>query len=248
VILAGLILAFTAYLFKAGLWARAQARKAVLGLLLFVIIYTIFMTVPPKSSEKYYLPVYTVLNLIAGLGWYALADWAKKFAPSHLDKIFPVIVLAGVILVQAVWSLSAFPYYVSYFNPLFGGNPRANQILAIGSGEGLDLAAEYLNQKTKAKQLKVMSWYGIGPFSYYFVGETTPLVGSKAWGSDEIAKLKQMDYLVVYANQWRRQLPGGLFPWLEGIEPEHRVWFDGIEFVRIYDVDAIPRERFITNP
>jgi hypothetical protein len=43
-----------------------------------------------------------------------------------------------------------------------------------------------------------------------------------------IARLQKMDYLVVYADQWRRQLPAGLFSWLEGIEPEYRVWFDSI--------------------
>jgi hypothetical protein len=63
-----------------------------------------------------------------------------------------------------------------------------------------------------------------------------------------IARLQQMDYLVVYANQWRRQLPAGLFSWLEGIEPEYRVWFDGIELARIYDVKSIPMDKFTSSP
>jgi hypothetical protein len=112
----------------------------------------------------------------------------------------------------------------------------------------LDLAAEYLNQKSNAKELKVMSWYGIGPFSYFFDGESTPLYGSRRWDSDMISRLQQMDYLVVYANQWQRQLPGGFFPWLEGLEPEYRVLFDGIELARIYDVKSIPGEKFAADP
>jgi 4-amino-4-deoxy-L-arabinose transferase-like glycosyltransferase len=248
VILAGLVLAFLAYRFRIHIFSEAKTRKVILGLLLFVLMYTILMTIPPKTSEKYYLPVYTVFDLIAGLGWFAMADWLKKFAPARMRAVFPGVVLAVVVLIQASLSLRTFPYYLTYFNPLFGGNRKANQVLTIGSGEGLDLAAAYINQKPGAAQLKVMSWYGIGPFSYYFDGETIPLYGSRAWDAETISTLKQMDYLVVYANQWRRGLPGGFFPWLEGLEPEHRVWFDGIELARVYNVKSIPDEKFAAKP
>lgn len=248
VILAGLVLALVASISKISLFSDATARKIVISLLLYVLLFTIMMTVPPKSSEKYYLPVYLVFDVIAGLGWYAIADWAKKFFPARWQAGFGLFILATIVLGQASLSLRTFPYYVTYFNPLLGGNRRANQVLTIGSGEGLDLAAAYLNQKPNAAQLKVMSWYGIGPFSYYFDGESIPLSGARQWDSAMIVRLQQMDYLVTYANQWRRGLPGGFFPWLEGTEPEYRVWFDGIELARIYNVNDIPTEKFTPNP
>jgi hypothetical protein len=248
VIVIGLVLAMAAYFLKAGALASARPRMALRGMLLFAILYTIFMTIPPKSSEKYYLPVYVVFDLIAGIGWFSAADWAKKYVPSRLRAALAFLVLLGVLALQAALALRTFPYYVTYFNPLLGGNRRANQTLNLGSGEGLDLAADYLNQKPGAKRLKAMSWYGIGPFSYYFDGETVPLYGSGEWTAEDIARLRQLDYLVVYVNQWKRQIPGGLFPWLEGVEPEQRVWFDGIELARIYKVKAIPAEKFISNP
>jgi hypothetical protein len=248
VIVIGLVLAMAAYFLKAGALAEARLRRALRGMLLFAILYTIFMTIPPKSSEKYYLPVYVVFDLIAGIGWFSAADWAKKYVPSRLRAALAFLVLLGVLALQAALALRTFPYYVTYFNPLLGGNRRANQTLNLGSGEGLDLAADYLNQKPGAKWLKAMSWYGIGPFSYYFDGETVPLYGSGEWTAEDIARLRQLDYLVVYVNQWKRQIPGGLFPWLEGVEPEQRVWFDGIELARIYKVKAIPAEKFISNP
>ena len=247
-ILAGLLLSLAAWLTKTGGLAEVRARKAVRGLLIFVLTYTIFLTIPPKTSEKYYLPVYAALDLIAGIGWYSAVDWLKKFVPPRLRAAFLVSALAGLVFLQAILALRTFPYYVTYFNPLLGGNRRANEILNLGSGEGLDLAAAYLNQKPGAEWLKVMSWYGIGPFSYYFVGEVTPLYGSKAWTDTDIARLQQMDYLVVYVNQWKRQLPGGLFPWLDGLEPEHRLWYDGIELARIYNVRSIPVEKFPALP
>jgi hypothetical protein len=248
VIVIGLVLAMAAYFLKAGALAEARPRRALRGMLLFAILYTIFMTIPPKSSEKYYLPVYVVFDLIAGIGWFSAADWAKKYVPSRLRAALAFLVLLGVLALQAALALRTFPYYVTYFNPLLGGNRRANQTLNLGSGEGLDLAADYLNQKPGAKRLKAMSWYGIGPFSYFFDGETVPLYGSGEWTAEDIDRLRQLDYLVVYVNQWKRQIPGGLFPWLEGVEPEQRVWFDGIELARIYKVKAIPAEKFISNP
>jgi hypothetical protein len=248
VIVIGLVLAMAAYFLKAGALASARPRMALRGMLLFAILYTIFMTIPPKSSEKYYLPVYVVFDLIAGIGWFSAADWAKKYVPSRLRAALAFLVLLGVLALQAALALRTFPYYVTYFNPLLGGNRRANQTLNLGSGEGLDLAADYLNQKPGAKRLKAMSWYGIGPFSYFFDGETVPLYGSGEWTAEDIDRLRQLDYLVVYVNQWKRQIPGGLFPWLEGVEPEQRVWFDGIELARIYKVKAIPAEKFISNP
>ena len=212
VILAGLVLAILAYVSKISLFTDTRRRKMVTSLLLYVLLFTILMTIPPKSSEKYYLPVYTVLDLIAGLGWYAWLIGRRSLLRRRLRIALPYILLVSVVLVQASLSLRTFPYYVTYFNPLLGGNRRANQVLTIGSGEGLDLAAQYLNQKPNATHLKVMSWYGIGPFSYYFVGDTTPLYGSRGWDSGWISRLQQMDYLVIYANQWRRQTARRLVP------------------------------------
>jgi hypothetical protein len=248
IVLAGLLLTLAAYIFRIGTLAELRTRRAILNLLLFVVVYTAVMTIPPKSSEKYYLPVYTVLDLVAGIGLYAGVAWVKKFFPPRMQTAIPAVILAALILTQALLALRTFPYYVTYFNPLLGGNRRANQVLMIGSGEGLDLAADYLNRKPNAEQLKVMSWYGIGPFSYYFVGESVPLYGSREWSVQDIARLRQVDYLVVYSNQWRRQLPGGLFPWLEGVEPEQRIWFDGIELARIYNVKSFPPEKFSVHP
>jgi 4-amino-4-deoxy-L-arabinose transferase-like glycosyltransferase len=248
VILAGLVLALLCFVLKKGLFGEIRARKVILALLVFVAMYTLLMTIPPKTSEKYYLPVYTIFDLIAGLGWYTLAEQVGKIIPGRWRYVVPTILLVIVVVVQAALDLPTFPYYVTYFNPLLGGKHRANQVLTIGSGEGLDLAAEYLNQKPHSDQLKVMSWYGIGPFSYYFDGESVPLYGARDWDSEMIAKLREVDYLVIYANQWRRQLPEGFFPWLDGMEPEQRIWFDGIELARVYNVKNFPARMFTLNP
>jgi hypothetical protein len=179
--------------------------------------------------------------LIAGLGWYACVDWIGKFKPFAGKRIFPYLALSAIILVQIVGTMRTYPYYSVYFNPLLGGSRRAGEVLSLGSGEGLDLAAEYLNNKPDAENLKAMSWYGNGPFSYYFVGESRPL-WSYIWNEEKISELKEMDYLVVYSTQWERGIPVGLFTHLAWVEPEHSVWINNIEYARIFDVNTLPPE------
>jgi hypothetical protein len=247
--LLGLMAAFIALLRQYTPFHERKIRQATSGLILFTLIYTLCITIPPKSSSKYYLPVYPVLSLIAGMGWYALAERSKSYLPKAGKKIIPALALVVVVLLQAQQCWSVHPYYLTYLNPWMAANPQARENLSMGSGEGLDLAAAYLNQKPGAVNLHVLSWYGTGPFSFYFVGYTEPIrVGSRFDHPEAIRRLKDMDYLVVYSNQWQRQIPGGLFPLIEGVEPEKRIFLNGIEYVRIYNVEAIPEERFTLQP
>ena len=241
VILFGLVVALAAYVFKFSLFKEKKVRRAVIGLLLFLVVYTLFLTFASKTSDKYYIPVYPVFDLIAGLGCYACVDWIGNLKPFAGKKIFPYLALSVIILVQIVGTMQTYPYYSVYFNPLLGGSRRAGEVLSVGSGEGLGLAAEYLNNKPDAENLKAISWYGNGPFSYYFVGETRTL-WSYIWDERKISELKEMDYLVVYSTQWARGIPVGLFTHLAGVEPEHSVWINNIEYARIYDVNTLPPE------
>ena len=75
VVLLGLLAALLTYLFKKGALAEVRVRRGLGALLLFALLYTLIMTIPPKSSPKYYLPVHMVLDLAAGIGWAAAAAW-----------------------------------------------------------------------------------------------------------------------------------------------------------------------------
>lgn len=234
--LAGLLLAFLAYLFKVEVLGEKTIRRAVVGLLLFVALYTIVMTIPPKSSPKYYIPVYPALDMIAGLGWVAGTAWFVRRSGVKRKELVMGVLLGGVVLLQAASALRTFPYYFTYYNPMTSG------VKIFGSGEGLDQAAAYLNQKPDAESLKVLSWYGIGPFSYFFQGisDTIP-VGAERWSVEDIQNLHELDYLVTYQNQWMRGIPAGLFDYLAGVTPEYIVTLNGAEYAMIYSVDQILR-------
>ena len=242
VTLVGLLATLAAYLLRLDSFQENTSRRSLVGLFHFVVLYTVFMTIPPKSSDKYYIPVYPVFSLIAGTGIVAATrGFSERFRQPWKKIIFPAVIIS-LLLVQAAQSLGAHPYFLTYTNPL-AGDPDA---FAWGSGEGLDLAAEYLNQKPGIESMRAMSWYGIGPFSFYFKGETIPIfLGEAEWGEERVQQLAETDYLVTYANQWRRDLPPGLNEFLAGVEPEKRIWINNAEYARVYEVKKLPRSRLV---
>jgi hypothetical protein len=116
-----------------------------------------------------------------------------------------------------------------------GGNARAPQVMIIGWGEGLDQAARYLNQLPDAEDMRVMSYYPDGSFSYFFDGKTLALPDQ--WEDSGSDQLSGIDYAVLYAHQWQRQVPdANLLAYFDQLIPEHVVKIDGLEYAKIYNL------------
>ena len=73
-----------------------------------------------------------------------------------------------------------YPYYLTYFNPLSGGNRSAPQVLLVGWGEGLEKAADWLNQQPDPDTQHVISWYACGPLSFFLDGEAQQMLPTLA--------------------------------------------------------------------
>jgi hypothetical protein len=182
--------------------------------------------------------------LVAGLGW-CLA--ANSLAERIGNKRGATWLLVAILAVQLGFSLYNHPYYFSYYNPLLGGGQRASQTTIVGVGEGLDIAAQILDEIPGSEDLRVMSWYGIGPFSYYFDGQVEPLYDTTedVWNINFIQKLQRMDYVVIYTNQKLRGGPTRLFELINATNPRNTVVVNGIEYAWIYRVRDLPFENEI---
>jgi hypothetical protein len=114
----------------------------------------------------------------------------------------------------------------------------------FGYGDGLELAANYLAQKPEAANTTVIAFYGRGPFSYFYPGKTEQLkpVYAEAENVPQLIQiLHQSKYLVIYYEVEReRDQPANVMHALEGITPEHVIWLNGIEYIRIYRADTLP--------
>jgi hypothetical protein len=222
VVLIGLLGAIVGYIKKREPLDRSETRTTVFGLVIFVLIFTIVMTLGTKKFDRYLLPVYAPLDIIAAIGWVTLVHWLVKKAHHSALRYGIYLIYIAIIGLQMFWSLKTFPYYLSYYNPLMGGSKKAPDVMQIGWGEGIDQAARYLGNKPNAENFRVDSWYFEGSFSYFY--------------NPTYTLFPDADYAVIYVHQWQRLMPRELLVYLSGQTPEHTIWINGIEYVRIYKI------------
>lgn len=194
----------------------------IASLLLFAVLFVIFMTVGEKKQDRYVLPVYPVLSIVAAAGLLQISKF-KSSVFSLRSLIFPLI-----LLFQGVLVLANYPYYLTYYNPLLGGIRGAERLVTIGWGEGMDRAAAYLNQKPNAEQLRVASWYQ-STFAPFFKGEAISY-------SDQKGKAMAGEYVVFYINQVQRRFPDEeIFHYFETrYQPEKIIPLKGVDYAVIY--------------
>jgi hypothetical protein len=233
-VLAGLPLAVIFLLRRQSPFDHPAARRAFWGLALLAAVFTLGLAFPAKKFDRYYLPVYAPLDLLASLGWAGLMALLGSNIHNIRWRWAAALPLLAALGVQAASAWASFPYYFTYYNPLLGGAERAPEVMQVGWGEGLDEAARYLNRKPDAASLDVITWYAAGCFSYYFRGR-----GIDFWASVETpakgwSDFQKADYAVVYISQAQRGLSRQALDELSRLQPEHTIHIDGLEYVRIY--------------
>ena len=241
VTLIGLLAAFASLFIYRKSLKQKDVFFTILLFVVYIVSFILLMTLGGKKMARYILPSYIVLELIAALGFVVFIRWFLNHFTinSHASRkswLFGLFI--GIFLISQIgFALEASPYYLTYFNPLLGGIRKAADVLMIGWGEGLEQAADYLNHKPDAENLQVVSWYERGCFSYYFDGQSRiiPIVADLE--PDKLQKfITEMDYAVIYIQQRQRQTPQNLLAYLEQFSPEHIIWIDGVEYIRIYNL------------
>jgi hypothetical protein len=213
-------------------------REVAILLVVYSILFITVMSLGAKKFDRYIIPSFLPIDLLAGMGWYGVARWIWDQARSKALRWASVILLIVVVGLQAFLSLRTFPYYLSYYNPLMGGSANAPDVMMIGWGEGLDQAARYLNEKPDSKRLRVMSHYPDGSFSYFFLGETLDIVDN--WEGINAEGFDDVDYLVLYYHQWQRQRPDpDMLAFFAAQTSEYVVTIDGLDYALVYDVQDL---------
>ena len=195
------------------------------ALLAYGLGFLVFVTIAPKKFDRYALPVIPVIQLLAGLGCWLLYRRFRPFLSIGSPRF--TVAVAGLLLGLWQWSAlsSVAPYAMAYFNPLLGGGPAAAQLVMVGNGEGMDQAASYFNALPNVNDVWV-------------VAHSYDLLAARCVCDGEPLRERapsNADYIVIYGRriQLRRWGPA-LEQFLQGREPLHEVWINGIEMVRIY--------------
>lgn len=213
-----------------------KLERNTLILILYVLLFIIFMSLGAKKLERYILPVFPILDIIAAVGLFVIFEaLTSKFYKKLSNKNAFAVLIILVFVVQSFSIIAIHPYPLSYYNPVVGGSAKAQEIISIGRGEGLDLAAKYLNQKEDPQNITVASNFGY-LLATHFNGE----VKSLSVRHYEPNTLDEFDYLVMCVTHVQRQnfmLSDEILEYHYTHEPEYTVIINGIEYVWIYKTE-----------
>lgn len=220
---------------------RRKQRTSLMALLGFAILFATFMSLGTKKFDRYLLPIFPALNIVAAGGFsyatHVVADSLLRWRLRGGVKkqwLFAVSILV-VLLIQGILALPHHPYYLTYYNPLTGGLSQAPKTMLVGWGEGLDLAAEYLNRKKDAEKLNVATW-NLVEFAPLFVGRAYSM---KHYGKEYDPN--DIDYFVFYLNQVQRNLSSSVLKiYHNRRKPEYVISLHGIDYAWIY-----PNARYV---
>ncbi len=218
-------------------------------ILIFILGYYLLMTVGEKKQERYFLPVYPWLNLLAAAGLVGIVTYlwslftSNRSEPKELETTSSTspksqqmryaagitgILLVAVLVINGFLLTQHFPYYFTYYNPLLGGPKRAAEVLTIGWGEGLDIVADYFNHQVNPTKTRVSSWYQstFAPFYY----------GPAISYSKEKGKALAGNYVVFYINQVQRRFPDDIMFdfFTRRFTPQQVINLQGIDYAWIY--------------
>lgn len=201
---------------------RRRLMPLVVGLLGFILLFWAMMALPPKKFDRYMLPVFPSLEILAAIGYWLVL---RKLAGRRSGAVLAASAVALGAL-QFLFAAQVYPYYLAYYNPMFGGGPAARKAFVVGWGEGLDVVANYLNQKPDAERLTLSGFYP-RVLMAQFKGTVLP---------DKQYDPAQADYLVLYVNAVQRDLADRLRTVARGRRSEMVVRINGIEYARLVRV------------
>ena len=202
----------------------------------FTLTLLLFGNLSPKKQDRYLLPLFPFLNLIAAIGWLGTFYLIGTLLRSKTNRMqlqisnyqLPITNFLLFILLALHFSpiLTYYPYYLTYFNPLMGGPTRAAETTLMGWGEGMEQVAAYLNAKPNAEQLYVASTPS-QTLLPYFVG-----TGENFYTNDIAFRA---DYVVLYLAQMQRLAPSPeIVSYFERQEPETTIAIQGVPYAKIY--------------
>lgn len=202
------------------------------GLLWCLLVYAggfvLMMSLVAKKGARYVLPAFPALDLLAAWGLVWIADTLGKRGRLPRQPWIPAAIVATALVAQAVKVLGHHPYYGTHHNMLLGGSRMAQHILPLGGqGEGMDLAARFLNDYPGAEH-----------FTVGLQRKEEPMFRDNFLGEVQSIKHLDVDYWIfdININQRKRKVHQWADLWdaCQQDEPLWSVSFDGVPYVWIY--------------
>lgn len=161
------------------LWKRRKHSEETLrqfqmtlALVAGVALFTVCLSVTNKKFSRYLLPAFLMLEILAAIGFVEGLKWSytalgARFGTETTHRYkrpFAVIACLCFFFVQVYPVIALHPYYGTYYNLCWKGTD-ITKIITVGEASGLDLAANYLNQKPRSRYM----WVQVSPLARQFV-------------------------------------------------------------------------------
>ena len=223
--LVGFLLSFP-LLFRRRL-ERHQRPALVLGIA-FVLFYTVQMSLGEKKFARYALPALQFITILASVAW---VYWLRRWTRGRSRLLYGSLAL--ITAIQFAVSIPRHPYYGTHYNYLLGG-PKwilGSEIVAgQEKGEGLEIAADYLNHMPLSPLL-VVGAQQFGGFYHYFQGKAVPLTDDKV---DYVLFTRSTILRGVFAHEWQQ-----VWDDYRTREPKFVVTFDGVPYVWVFKTGPV---------
>lgn len=241
--LIGLGLATVALVSRKPRLVRADNHGPLLMLVLFGLFFFVFMGMGAKKFDRYLLPAYPPLDLVAGVGWFAAASWFRSNHRRVVRFSAPAVLIVAIGL-QGVSAGLAYPYYLSYYNPVLGGASAAVETMMVGWGEGLDQVADFLNAQPNADGIQVMT--RVWPSSLFYMMSGRLFFTKFAPDMHTLAGWLSSDYYVMYVTEMQRgMIPRQLLNYFAHREPVKVARVHGVPYAYVYDTRSGPIPAFL---
>ncbi|HEU4326206.1 MAG TPA: glycosyltransferase family 39 protein [Roseiflexaceae bacterium] len=206
--------------------ARSAEQRTLAALAVLVLVFLAAMSIFPKKFNRYLVPIFPAIDIIAAYGLMALGQalagaqrvWARLARPL-LDGV------AIAALANVVWW---HPYEIAAFNQVLGGAAAGPQTFSVGWGEGLSEAAAWLNAQPDITGVRVATT---------MITALQPYLrqGAQAVIPDTAALPQDTGYVLVYLRNVQWGVPWAPFDeYIRHETPAHVVRIHGIDYAWIY--------------
>jgi hypothetical protein len=212
----------------------APARRDLALLALYVILFVAAMSVFPKKFNRYIEPVFPALDILAAVGLLGILNFGLRIAnfgrvqskiQNPKSKISALLV--GAITVAAVANVAFWhPYEIAAYNQALGGAGAGAYAFLTGWGEGLEQAADWLNQQPDITGVRVATTQP---------GALQPYMRD---GAQAVAASDQLPdhtgYLVVYVRSTQGLVWPPFDQFYPAAAPLYVVQIHGVDYAWIY--------------
>jgi 4-amino-4-deoxy-L-arabinose transferase-like glycosyltransferase len=211
--------------------APTPARRDVVALAALAVLFVVALSYFPKKFNRYLLPSFPALDILAAAGivWGSarLAGALQRSGRVHLAAAARTLVAGLVVLAATATAYVWRSHTLAYFNPLLGGAAAGVRTFSVGWGEGLEQAADWLNQQPDITGVLVAST-NVPTLQPYLRPGAQSVTPSSALPN-------QTGYVVVNIADVQGGAPWPPFDQFYGRqEPVKTIALNGVDYVWIY--------------